>query len=307
MKSTLTVKILALVVGGLSCPALALGAVDLPLIEKGRVHHSVDVGGRFEFPLGSIIYQAEADEQYSKGYRPASSRQLEGNLTREIYDLPAEMRSRGGFVMVRDSLKSSGFEIMFECARDACGKPDAWALYLSPLMRGSSEAQYYLAAKAGDASFVGVYAKEVGGQTRILVDHILVDQPEHGVSNSDVASFEFSSGSSVVSNSARKHLASLAERIRRSPDEEKFVLVGHADQSGSLLRNLLLSGARAQALRKTLLEQYGVSSNKMAVAAHGYSNPQRVRVGALDRRVQVLAQLNADQLVTQDKVGSATE
>ncbi len=304
MKWSLMTKTLALLVGGLAWPALAPGAVDLALLEKGRVHQSTDVGGRFEFPLGPVVYQAEADDTYSKGYRPATSRQLEGDLTREVYDLPVQMRSRGGFALVRESLESSGFDIIFECAREACGKPQAWALYLSPLMRGDSEAQYYLAAQAGHESFVAVYAKELGGQARILLDHILTDQGESEAARDTLISFKFAKGSAALPAQTRKQLSSLANRINTAPAQERFLLIGHADQAGSLLRNLMLSGKRARALHDTLVNQYGIGAERLDIAAHGYLRPQSSG-GRADRRVDVLMQPVASEPALQEKLSAA--
>lgn len=104
--------------------------LDIDLLEKGIVHHSVAKGGRFELPQGPMVYQAVTDEKFTKGYRPEKLSYLDGDLARELYDLPLEVRSRGVFTDITTKLEAAGFQTLFECAREACGESEAWRVYL---------------------------------------------------------------------------------------------------------------------------------------------------------------------------------
>lgn len=297
----------AFFLGSSFSPSIALAAVELSLLEKGSVHRSVDIGGRFDVPLGKMIFQAEADEQFSKGYRPQQTIQLDGDLSREVYDLPHHMRARGAFAKVRELLNSSGFEVLFECARAACGKPQAWAMYTSPLVRGSEQEQYYLAVKAGDASYAYVYAKEIGGQARILVDHILAESAEPGSADKKLGSVQFPSGSSVLPSAERRQLAKYAKHILAATDEDKFMLVGHADQTGGLLRNLQLSGARAMAVREALIKDFDVPSEQLLVTAYGNAKPRGALGSAEDRRVELSKSSAPARMLSQIAIDQAEQ
>lgn len=303
MKNALATTI---ILGTFFNSVVALGAVDLTLFEKGRVHQSRDVGGRFDFPLGEMIFQPEADEQFSKGYRPKENTQLEGDLSREVYDLPHHMRVRGGFAKVRELLKTSGFEVLFECAREACGKPQPWAMYTSPMMGGSDQDQYYLAAKAGDASYAYVYAKEIGGQARILIDHILTDSSGPAGAGKELGNILFPRGSSVLSATQRRQLARHASHILAAAGEKKFTVAGHADQTGGLLRNLRLSGARAMTVRAELINEHNVSPEKLLLAAYGSAKHRGSSGGGKDRRVELIEVAEPAQLLGQVSKGEPT-
>lgn len=276
--------------GLISTPATAV-QLDLEMLERGRVHQNVAEGGRFEFAKGPMIYQPESDENFSKGYRPESMEYIRGDLFREIHDLPAHVRSYGVFTDIVESLTGSGFDELYSCEREQCGESAAWRLYLSSLIGGRDGTQYYFAGVSGDRSYVAVYVNELGGQTRVLVDHMLMRVADAStVAEVDFTAPFFSSGSAQLSPSSIRGLAALAERIRSEDQDKSLMLIGHADTNGGLLRNLLLSGARAQAVERALIREYQIAPSKLSVAAYGYALPQaslRVGVAATgNRRVE---------------------
>lgn len=264
-------------------------ALDIDLLERGSVHHSVAKGGRFELPQGPMIYQAVTDETFTKGYRPEKLSYLDGDMVREIYDLPAEVRSRGVFTDIVTNIEAAGFERLFQCEREACGESEAWRLYLVPLIGGSSETQYYYAGVSGGRSYISIYVNELGGQTRVLVDHItrtdsLKAEIIHGFAPA------FDTGSVNLDNPSLASLRSLGGDMDPARTGKPLLLIGHSDSRGGLLRSLLLSGARAQAVRKALVESLDLDPQQISVAAFGYaesvSSTRRGMAGA-DRRVEI--------------------
>lgn len=269
---------------------LCASELDLAALEKGLVHQSLAEGGRFDLPHGAMIYQSENTEHYTKGYRPEAITYVNGDLARELYDMPAQFRSRGVFVDVVSALESAGFKPLYRCEREACGEADAWRFYLSPMVGGRSETQYYFAGSAGGQSYVAVYVNELGGQVRVLVDHLL-ERPVVEVGSKAVSSPLFAPGSARLASHAATSLSGLSETMKAAKSGESFVLIGHADSRGNMLRNLLLSGARAQAVKDLLVSEKAVDAAKIDIAAFGYADPanRRRAIAArdADRRVEL--------------------
>lgn len=292
----------ALVLCGLvAAPAMAI-QVDLDMLERGLVHHSVAEGGRFDFAKGGMIYQAEVDGYFSKGYRPENMLHIHGDLAREIHDVPTHLRSYGVFADIVAALEESGFEELYSCEREQCGESAAWRLYLTPLIGGRDETQYYFAGVSGERSHVAIYVNELGGQTRVLIDHLLMYAPEPLAEGPvDISPPLFSPGSAQIGRDSARALGGLAERIRTEGHDKSLLLVGHADSNGGLLRNLLLSGARARAVQQALVESHQIDPARLAIAAYGHampSSPHRSgRNQARDRRVEARVVINRVDIV----------
>lgn len=160
----------------------------------------------------------------------------------------------------------------------------------APLIGGSSETQYYYAGVSGGRSYVSVYANELGGQTRVLVDHITLTVPPK---DEVVHRFApaFGSGSANLDKQSLNTLRGVSRDIDPAKTGRSLLLVGHTDDGGGLLRNLLLSGARAQAVQKALIENLKLDPQSIAVAAFGYAeSSSSLRTRALagaGRRVEI--------------------
>ncbi|MEQ8249204.1 MAG: OmpA family protein [Alphaproteobacteria bacterium] len=117
--------------------------------------------------------------------------------------------------------------------------------------------------------------------------------PEHAQRSAridlDVA---FSLGSAVLTLRAKDQLDELAAALSR-PElaEARFVLAGHTDARGAEGLNLRLSQARAQAVRRYLIEIHGLAADRVAAEGYGESRLKRpLDPNAADnRRVEVIA------------------
>lgn len=81
---------------------------------------------------------------------------------------------------------------------------------------------------------------------------------------------QFSFGKSSLSKAARVNLKLLAEGIKKMPADKVFTVTGYADnKTGSKKVNEKLSKARAEAVRKALVEEFGVRPEQIRVDYKG--------------------------------------
>lgn len=96
-------------------------------------------------------------------------------------------------------------------------------------------------------------------------------------SNASMAIF-FEFGSATITPRGKLNIANAAEMIKNS--DGKFTIVGMADsQTGSAKVNAKLSGDRAEAARKMLVDSYGVPADRLVVKSLGgvdYNSPDYV-------------------------------
>lgn len=106
---------------------------------------------------------------------------------------------------------------------------------------------------------------------------------EKGVSVNDIGcaekqSFEvrlnvkFRSGTASLMAGSEKELETLADLLKTHSDL-KVELQGHTDSSGSEAKNLSLSQARADAVKKVLVTKYSVDANRLVAKGYGESQP----------------------------------
>jgi len=78
----------------------------------------------------------------------------------------------------------------------------------------------------------------------------------------------FKTGSDELSEEAKTTLAKAAEILRKYP-QEKIVIEGHTDASGTETYNEQLSLRRAEAVRSLLIEKYAVRADKIVASGYG--------------------------------------
>ena len=102
---------------------------------------------------------------------------------------------------------------------------------------------------------------------------------------------EFTKGSAELRAGAHTSLAELSNFLKANPDQ-KIVLVGHTDNSGSLENNLKLSKQRAQSVLDRLIKNYGIESDRLSAEGVGFLSPQTSNKGQkgreINRRVEVI-------------------
>ncbi|MEM1352558.1 MAG: OmpA family protein [Pseudomonadota bacterium] len=83
---------------------------------------------------------------------------------------------------------------------------------------------------------------------------------------------DFASGTAAMQNGSHPSLTALAEFLAEQPDV-RIALVGHTDTVGGLAPNVALSLERASSVRALLIEEYGVSANRLDAEGMGYLAP----------------------------------
>jgi OOP family OmpA-OmpF porin len=83
----------------------------------------------------------------------------------------------------------------------------------------------------------------------------------------------FASGSATLESNGAMSLIALAEFLSANP-EKTIVLVGHTDTAGGLEGNLALSLKRAASVRDVLVNDHGVSAERLRAEGIGYLAPR---------------------------------
>lgn len=102
---------------------------------------------------------------------------------------------------------------------------------------------------------------------------------------------DFPSGSRDLANPEAPILARLAAWLAENP-ARRLVLVGHSDGAGGLAGNIAVSKARADAVRRALIEAHGADPARITAEGAGWlapRAPETTEAGrALNRRVEAI-------------------
>ncbi|OUS13114.1 hypothetical protein A9Q89_03715 [Gammaproteobacteria bacterium 53_120_T64] len=100
---------------------------------------------------------------------------------------------------------------------------------------------------------------------------------------------QFEVNSARLSDTTREQLQQLGEALKRV-GANTFEIAGHTDSSGSNSANLILSRMRAASVRTYLLDNFGLSTSKLAATGYGERFPRSGRAAQdpLNRRVEVV-------------------
>ena len=78
----------------------------------------------------------------------------------------------------------------------------------------------------------------------------------------------FDNNSSVINNPNDPQFQQFADFMNRFPQTDS-VIEGHASAPGEASYNLMVSKNRAEAVRKLLIEQYGISPSRLTTIGYG--------------------------------------
>jgi OOP family OmpA-OmpF porin len=205
---------------------------------------------------------------------------------------------------LRQQLQNAGFEIVLDCASEACGGFDfrfATETLPGPNMYVNIRAYHMVTAlrrKAGAAKeFVSVLASTSASSAYVQI--IQAGQLSAGAvevapvaslpvsTNADpgdigplllakghavLGELDFATGSSDLGPGPFASLAKLADFLKVQTGI-KVALVGHTDSVGGLEGNIALSKRRAQSVRQRLIEAYDIDGARMEAEGMGYLSP----------------------------------
>jgi OOP family OmpA-OmpF porin len=252
-------------------------------------------------------------------FDPVTAR-AEGTVSRRVWRIPSESRTTLQFLEpLREQLIEAGYAIAFECADVVCGGFDfrfALDLIGEPDMHVDLGDFRYLAATRGMGEMTRRLALVVSRSDVAGFVHLTTIFPEGhedapvfiptvapGPASDDVArlleveghavlpDLVFAPGSADLGPGPYASLQALSRWLQAHPDAA-VILVGHTDASGALDRNIVLSRARAAAVRSRLIDAYGIAGGRLEAEGVGYLAPiapNDTEDGRrLNRRVEVL-------------------
>ena len=301
------------------------GAKDHPLLKRYKdsiiFQYSQEAYKEYPLALGKALNPAAPA---SEGRRIEKEEMLEGQVTRISYLAPAGRSSLEVFRNYQKELTDKGFEILFRGEGEDLGFMfcSRYAGLYSQIFEYNQEGNRYLAARLsrpeGDvtvAVFVCDYTMGLAGdlqpakgQPLVQVD-VIEDKPMEErmvvVSAEKMASsiettgrialygifFDFDKA--VIKAESRPTLDQMGKLLTSIPDL-KLLVVGHTDNVGGFDYNQKLSQARAAAVVKDLVENYGVNPSRLTPHGAAYVAPiasNRTEEGrAKNRRVELVEQ-----------------
>lgn len=299
------VVVLTVVAAGITLAADEGGSKDHPLVS--RYPGSTITGYRtvefdeFALPLGKL----KPDSTFEKTQR------LEGKVTAIHYQTPAGRSILEVYRNYETALTAAGFQILFACAHNnECGRGDPTLWSAVGGSNWESDQQRYLSAKLsrpeGDvylslhvSSYGSVYAElyvvDVKPMESGLVK-VTAAALQGGLAQSghvEVPGIFFDFNKSDVKPESKPSLDEVARMVKANPSMRVWV-IGHTDSVGTVEANQKLSEARALAVVKTLVADYGIAAARLKGYGAGPIAPvasNKTEEGrAKNRRVELVEQ-----------------
>jgi len=273
------------------------GAKDIPGLP--RYEGSVIIGheiGKYD------ISQMPLGKWNGKHNKWAHSVRLEGRRTRVLYLAPKERSSLEVMRNYQNGLKALGYEILFECAGQACGEnvesfygdDSAGCKLKGNEMQRNAFSPYsvkdpYLTvaklAKGKETSHVLVfcafqdnYAEAAAGQrVAVFVEEILpttmeekmvvlasdeLDKRMQADGKAAIYGIYFDVDKVDIKPESRPQLEQMAALLKNRNTLQVFV-VGHTDNTGSFDHNWKLSQQRADAVVASLVRNFGIAAQRL--------------------------------------------
>ena len=244
---------------------------------------------------------------------------LEGAVTKIRYIAPHGRSTLEVYRNYEHALKRAGFEILFDCANRACGR------YFTNIYKGrerdyllrKGDEQRFLAARLPNANaevYVSLLVnhhdvlEDFANKPIVQLDVIEIEKLEDGKVTVDaealandieqtghaaVYGIYFDVDRAVVKPKSGPVLAEIARLLQNEPGLYLYV-VGHTDNTGTLVHNMDLSQRRAEAVVQKLAADYGIAAERLAAVGVGPVAPVASNDAdegrALNRRVELTAQ-----------------
>lgn len=184
---------------------------------------------------------------------------------------------------------------------------------LKPLDRGwayaqlTKEAQDYVVGKISTPEhdiYISVAAAIIDEATYYTIvtalaepmdmDNVSLNVINEGIAKSGrVAIYDiyFDTGKSEVKDESTAALKIIADYLKNHSDQ-KFLIVGHTDNTGDFDANIRLSTARANAVMEILVSEYGIDAEQLKPYGNGSTSPQMSNATkegkARNRRVELV-------------------
>lgn len=250
----------------------------------------------YDLPIGS----------YANGVIPV--RKLEGRIERKTWRINGVSATTLQLLKpLSAQLTTLGYEIVFECKDSDCGGFDfrfGTEVVPAPDMHVDIRNYRFLSAIREPGRAISILLSRSGNAAYIqIISAVSLDQPTSNQPNpdqpgdvpgdvsrpitipaGDVAAalasqghvilndLVFGSGAGALLAGSHDSLAQLATYMRSYPDQ-RIVLVGHTDSTGSLKTNIALSKQRAAAVKARLVQAFDVDPARIDAEGMGYLAP----------------------------------
>ena len=273
------------------------GSRDHPLITRypGSVitQYAAKEFDEFSLPVGPAKYPA-----------PPKIQLLEGKVTRIGYSYPAERSSLEVYRNYESALKRAGFQTMFTCSGDTCGRarfqmtPDWYDVWYGPghwqfsgkMTRPEGEVYVSLHVTQGNTGLDIIETKSMqSGMVTVNAAALAGDITQAG--HAAIYGIYFDTGRAEIKPESTATLAEIGKLLQQDP-KLKLYVVGHTDSAGELAMNMDLSRRRADAVVKALAASYGVTADRLQAHGNGPLAPvasNKTEEGrAKNRRVELV-------------------
>lgn len=246
---------------------------------RERTHSDYE---HFSIPV-SIVTAARNVDEFEKI-------ELTGELTRHFYEL-TKVSTLKVYRNYTSALADAGFEILYECSREACGNSTEIRALGALIANTGNVYNYYRDAhylvaqrdtvkgRAYIALFIGEYRGDTAVQQAIIetgptemglvaVDSDLLHTELEESGKASIEGILFDTGKSTIRPESKPALESVAKLLNDYP-QLQFYVVGHTDDVGSPELNLRLSAARAESVVQALVKDFGVTAGRLHSAGMG--------------------------------------
>ena len=292
-----------LTLGALAQP---LHALETFLPDTAKEIEAVSDTSSIEIPAGPFTIDAHPTEMVS------------GEWRRQSWRIAGAQNSDAIIENLYRSYDRQGFVLNFRCAAKSCGGFEfryAVPTTLAPqffvdlsnysyvdMSKGAERVSIMASHVAGDSFVSQLYIEgiaEVSNLEPIVIDenlpaNVTEIKTKPVVTGNDrviLNSVLFESGSSYIQSYSKQQLQAIAERLATNQLETAYI-VGHSDQSGGLAGNISISQSRANQVRNTLINEFGISENRLIAKGVAFLAPiadNATEAGrAENRRVEVV-------------------
>jgi OmpA-OmpF porin, OOP family len=290
MKKLIRKALVACLLMGLCVPLAAAqcqdyqGSKDHPMVSRYPgsciTDYKTTEFEEFALPLGKL----DRDDV------PVKSQHLEGKITFIKYETPGGRSELEVFRNYESALKTAGFEILFSCAHpDGCGHgdPTLWQgngrepweddnmrVLSAKLSRPEGDVYVSLLVSEYGAHYVRLYVVEVKPMESglITVNAAALQGGLAKAGHVEVPGIFFDTNKSDVKPESKPALDEVAKMLKATPSMKVWV-VGHTDSVGTLDANMKLSEARAAAVARALVADYGIGAARLKGLGVGPLSP----------------------------------
>lgn len=233
---------------------------------------------------------------------------LKGKVTRIVYGNPEGRSTLEIFSNYRKALEAAGLKVIYTCELDNCGPAyarSAWNRYNGLFAASDGDPRYLggkIAANGGTA-----YLALMVGRSRTQLDIVEIMGMEEDMVVVDAAALAkgleaegkvsvygiyFDTDKADIKPESKPALDEIAKLLKNRATLKLYV-VGHTDMTASLEHNRTLSAARAQAVVKALVTDYGIAAARLEGHGVGPLAPAASNASAegraKNRRVELVA------------------